>query len=132
LERDKSRPDYYIGKSLILDSDAGRTLKTLTKGGVRWGLSTKCLGQIMENTEGNDVKSPLIISVDAVFDPSVSTAMAYVDGILENKQYIIGENGKICEACGDLERRMAKYPGKHQDAIRQHILESLQTFLKSI
>lgn len=131
LERDKSDPDYYIGKSLILSTPSGKILESLVHDGVRFGKSTKCLGQISESTDGfNVVKSPIVLLVDNVFDPSVATA--FVNGILENKEYIISDDGKIAEEYSKLEKRLAKYPSHHRDAINEYIRESLEKFLKSI
>lgn len=130
LERDKHDPDFYMGKSLVLSTPSGKILESLIKDRVRFGKSTKVLGQIQESSDGNKVKSPIILLVDNVFDPSVSTA--FVQGILENKEYIISDDGKIAESYQKLEKKLAKYPSRHQEAIREHILESLQSFLKSI
>lgn len=131
LERSNDNPDYYIGKSLVLSTPSGRILEGLIEDGVKFGKSSKCLGQINESHDGyNRVKSPIILTIDNVFDPSVATA--FVNGILENKEYIISDDGKIAESVFQLEKKLAKYPGKHSDAIRQHFLESLQTFLKTI
>lgn len=131
LERDKSDPDYYIGKSLILSTPSGKILESLVHDGVRFGKSTKCLGQISESADGfNVVKSPIVLLVDNVFDPSVATA--FVNGILENKEYIISDDGRVAEAYSKLEKNLSKYPGKHRDAINQYIKESLEKFLKSI
>jgi len=131
LKRDPHDPDYYIGRSMILSTPSGKILESLVHDGVNVGKSTKVLGQIAESSDGfNRVKSPIILLVDNVFDPSVSTA--FVNGILENKEYIISDDGKIAEAYGQLEKRLAKYPSRHRDAIKEHILESLQMFLKSI
>lgn len=131
LERDRSDPDYYIGKSMILSTPSGKILESLVHDGVRFGKSSKCLGQISESSDGyNRVKSPIILLVDNVFDPSVSTA--FVNGILENKEYIISDDGKIAEAYEGLQKNLSKYPSRHRDAIKQHILESLNQFLAKI
>ena len=131
LERDKHDTNYYIGKSLILSTPSGKILESLVHDGVRFGKSTKCLGQISESSDGfNVVKSPIVLLVDNVFDPSVATA--FVNGILENKEYIISDDGRIAEAYGKLEKSLSKYPGKHRDAINQYIRESLEKFLQSI
>ena len=53
LERDKSDPDYYIGKSLVLNTPSGKILNTLVTDGVRVGKSTKVLGRIEENSLGH-------------------------------------------------------------------------------
>jgi len=131
LERDAHDPDYYIGKSMILSTPSGKILESLVHDGVKFGKSSKCLGQISESSDGfNRVKSPLILLVDNVFDPSVSTA--FVNGILENKSYIIADDGHIAEAYASLEKKLSKYPSHHRDDIKKHILESLQQFLKNI
>lgn len=131
LERDKHNPDYYIGKSMILSTPSGKILESLVHDGVKFGKSTKCLGQISESSDGyNIVSSPIILLVDNVFDPSVSTA--FVNGILENKEYIISDDGRVAEAYNALEKKLAKYPSKHRDAINQYIRESLEKFLANI
>ena len=130
LERDKSNPDYFIGKSLVLSTPSGRILECLIRDGLKFGKSTKCLGQIIEESSGNRVKHPIILGVDNVYDPSVSTA--FVNGIYESKEYIISDDGKIAEAYQALEKHLSKYPNRHSDAIRQHILEGLQKFLTQI
>lgn len=131
LERDKHDSDFYIGKSLILSTPSGKILESLVHDGVKFGKSTKCLGQISESTDGfNIVKSPIVLLVDNVFDPSVATA--FVNGILENKEYIISDDGRVAEAYGALEKKLAKYPSKHRDAINEYIRESLEKFLGTI
>jgi hypothetical protein len=131
LERDKSDPDYYIGKSLILRTPSGKVLETLVEDGVKFGKSTKCLGQISESTDGfNVVKSPIVLLVDNVFDPSVATA--FVNGILENKEYIISDDGRVAETYAALEKKLSKYPSRHKDAINEYIRESLEKFLKAL
>ncbi len=132
MERDKHDSNYYIGKSMILSTPSGKILESLVHDGVKFGKSTKVLGTIQESSSDqyNRVKNPIMLLVDNVFDPSVSTA--FVNGILENKSYIIADDGRINEAYDALEKKLAKYPSKHGDAIKQHILESLQSFLKTI
>lgn len=130
LERCNNDPNYFIGKSMVLGTPSGKILETLIEDGVKFGKSSKCLGQISESSQGNFVRSPIILTIDNVWDPSVATA--FVNGILENKEYIIADDGAVAEAYEGLEKRLSKYPGKHSEAIRSHILESLQNFLKTL
>jgi hypothetical protein len=131
LERDKQNPNYYIGKSLILSTPSGKILESLVHDGVKFGKSTKCLGQISESNDGyNIVSNPIILLVDNVFDPSVSTA--FVNGILENKEYIISDDGRVAENYNQLEKRLSKYPSRHRDAINDYIKESLEKFLANL
>lgn len=132
LTRDSSNPDYFIGKSKVLSTPSGKILESLIEDGLKFGMSTKCLGQIQEQ-EGKGyhvVTSPIVLGVDAVYDPSVSTA--FVNGILENKSYIIADDGNVAEAYSQLEKRLSKYPSRHRDAINDYIRESLEKFLKQL
>jgi hypothetical protein len=65
-----------------------------------------------------------------VYEPSANSE--FVNGILENKEYIISDDGKVAESFVQLEKKLAKYPGKHRDAINEYIRESLEKFLKTI
>ena len=133
LKRDSSNPDYFVGKSEVITANpSGKILEGLIKHNLRFGLSTKCLGSVTESAEDNAnyVKSPIILSVDAVYEPSANSE--FVNGILENKQYIISDDGKVAEAYEKLEKKLAKYPSRHRDAINSYIRESLEKFLQSI
>jgi hypothetical protein len=131
LERDRHDPDYYIGRSLVLSTPSGKILESLIQDGVKFGKSTKCLGQINESSDGyNRVKMPILVLVDNVFDPSVSTA--FVNGICENRDYIIGDDGKIAQAYEALDKSLSKYPSRHSDEIRSYVFETLQKFLATI
>lgn len=133
LKRDSSDSNYFIGKSEVITANpSGKILEGLIKHNMRFGLSSKCLGAIVESKDDNAnyVKSPIILSIDAVYEPSANSE--FVNGILENKEYIISDDGKIAEAYSKLEKRLSKYPNRHRDAINEYIKESLEKFLKSI
>lgn len=128
LERESDNSNYYIGKSEILTSNPpGRILEGLIKHNMKFGVSSKCLGRIVESSDGNKVKSPIIIGIDAVYDPSAQTA--FVNGICENREYIIGNDGRIAQAYEALDKSLSKYPSRHSDEIRAYIFENLQKFL---
>lgn len=130
LEQDSSNSDYYIGKSMILSSPSGKILESHIRDDMKFGMSSKCLGQIKEGISGNTVKSPIILGVDAVYDPSIGHK--FVNGILENREYIIGDDGKIAEAYDRLDAKLAKFPSKYRSEINTYIFESFQKFLKDI
>jgi len=129
LNRESDRPNFYKGKCLILDTPLGRTLRTLGESKVRWGFSSKVLGSIEEKDDYSIIKRPQVVSVDAVFQPSIGK---FANGILENVQFIVGDDGRAFEAYEKLEKSISKYPSHHKDQIRAHIVESLKRFLKSI
>jgi hypothetical protein len=139
LERDKENSNFYIGKSHVLTTPSGKILESLIKDDFRVGMSSRCLGRIVQESSYSTVKDPIIVSIDAVFDPSIggggsvkNDSIGFVNGIYENKEYIISDDGHVAEAYAKLEKHLAKYPSRHKDAIKQHIMEGLQTFLKSI
>lgn len=139
LERDKSQPNFYTGKSVVLSTPSGKILESLIHDNFTVGMSSRCLGRVVQESAFSTVKDPILISVDTVFEPSIGgggslkkDSIGFVNGILENKEYIIGDDERVYEAYQKLEKSISKYPTHHQDAIRQHIMESLQTFLKSI
>jgi Prohead core protein serine protease len=127
--RDDSRPDYYIGKAEILDTPAGRTLRHITESGITWGYSTKAVGVLEEGNGGSIVRRPQFLTIDSVFQPSINE---FSQGILENKEFIIGNDGIAYEAFQKLEKHLSKYPSKHSDAIKAHILEGFKRLLKDI
>ncbi len=129
LYRDSKRPNYYIGKAEVLDTPSGRTLRHLTESGITWGYSTKAVGILEEGTKGSIVRSPQFLTIDCVFQPSINE---FSKGILENKEFIIGNDGHVAEAFEKLERHLAKYPTHHRDAINRHILEGFQRLLKAL
>ena len=131
LEQDKKDPDLYIGKSEVITANPpGRILKGLIDSNFTFGVSTKILGSIVESSRGNLVKSILLVGIDAVYEPSAQTC--FVNGILENREYIIGDDGRVAEAYAALDKKLSKYPSKHSDEIRAYILENLQKFLTQI
>lgn len=131
LKRESDGSNYFIGKSEILTANPpGRILEGLIKHNMKFGVSSKCLGRIVESSDGNKVKSPIIIGIDAVYDPSAQTA--FVNGICENREYIIGDDGNVARAYESLDKSLSKYPSKHSDEIRAYIFENLQKFLAKI
>jgi hypothetical protein len=130
LTPDPTNENYYIGKSMVLSTPSGKVLSSLIADDMAFGMSTKALGQIQESSSANYVKSIVLLSVDAVYDPSLGPD--FVNGILENREYIIGDDGKIAEAYEKLDKKLAKYPSKYRSEINQYIFESFQRFLKDI
>lgn len=87
----KQEGNYFIGKSKILSTPLGQLTKTLMNDGVRLGISSRALGKISESSNGNRVSNFHLICCDVVHDPSVGNA--FVDGILESREFIINYDG---------------------------------------
>lgn len=120
-----------IGKAEILkENPAGRIVETFLKKKLRLGVSTRGLGALAEkpNQDGSkNVDSYEMIAVDIVADPSAP--QGFVDGILENKEYIIKQDGVIIECYNNLEKEVSNLP-KNSILKEQLYLLSLEKFLK--
>lgn len=106
-----------IGVARILSTPKGRIAKDLIESGVKLGVSTRGIGTLTGNKVNKDFK---LITVDLVADPSAPNA--FVEGILENKEYII-ENNRIIEV--DFEKIEKKLHNNSKD-----IKSVLNDFLK--
>ena len=122
-----------IGKAKVLiNHPCGRILQTFLDDKLRTGVSTRGLGALSENQNSDgskDVEAYEMIAIDSVADPSAPRG--FVDGILENKQYIVQDNGIILECYNDLERNLSVLPRK-LDARATHFIGALTDFLDKI
>jgi len=92
-----------IGVAKLLDTPTGRIAQSLVKEGILLGVSTRGVGSLDGERVNQDYK---MITIDIVADPSAPNA--FVDGILENKEFII-ENDQIIEvAIEQLQKNVAK------------------------
>lgn len=121
-----------IGKAeIITENPCGRIVKTLLDKKLRLGTSTRGLGSLAEN-ENNDgskqVNSYELIASDIVADPSAPKG--FVEGILENKEYIIKDDGVIVECYENLEKELRVLPKKTDDK-NKVFLNAFENFLKN-
>lgn len=87
----------YIGRAKILETPMGNIARGLLDGGANLGVSSRALGSLKMNEEGvNVVQDDFMLSTaaDIVADPSAPDA--YVQGIMENKEWIFVD-GKFVE-----------------------------------
>ena len=65
-----------------------------------------------------------LVAVDCVSDPSCPKA--FVNGILESKQFVLAKDGKFEEAYDTLENSIAELPKKELDLyLRDQVIEFL-------
>jgi hypothetical protein len=127
----KQNGNYFIGKSLILDTPMGQLLKSLVKDKIQMGISTRGLGNLTESSAGKQVSNFHLICLDVVHQPSVQNAM--LESVLESKEWLIGTDGKIIEVSADafnnLKEGVSKIP-KHDADI--FLKEQLMKFINSL
>lgn len=128
----KQNGNYFMGKSLILDTPMGQLLKSLVKDKIQMGISTRGLGSLSEGKEGGKTVTNFhLICLDVVHQPSVQNAM--LESILESKEWILGTDGRIIEsslaAHAGLKSTLSSIPRHEADAF---IKESLTNFIKKL
>jgi hypothetical protein len=119
--------NVFYGKSKVLSTPCGLIVKSLINDGVKVGMSSRALGTLEEGSGHNIVRNLKLVAVDCVADPSYPKA--FVNGILESKQWVIAENGKYEEIYDNFTKSISKLPVKGvDDFLREHIIK----FLRSI
>jgi Prohead core protein serine protease len=84
------------GESVVLSTPTGQIVRSLINDGVKVGMSSRALGQLSEESNGiNRVNEMRLIAVDCVADPSCPRA--FVNGILESKQFVVAQDGRYEE-----------------------------------
>jgi len=122
--------NVFYGKSKVLSTPTGLIVRSLINDGVRVGMSSRALGQLIpeNNRDGvNRVKDFKLVAIDCVADPSFPKA--FVNGILESKQYVLNQYGQFEEAYDDFEKTVATMPLKGKDAF---LRENMLKFIKSL
>jgi hypothetical protein len=119
--------DYFVGKAKVLSTPTGQILRALINDGVKVGMSTRALGQLMENNDYNLVQNMHLVAIDAVADPSYPKA--FVNGILESKTYVVEQDGSFGEVYENFEKSLKTIP-KHD--IESYLRQQIIKFINSI
>ena len=104
----------FVGKAKVLDTPMGKIVKSLIDEGAKLGVSSRGMGSLKKNSSGiNEVQSDFILSaVDIVADPSAPDA--FVNGILEGKEWV-WDNGLLRE------QQIAQYERQIKQASRRNL-----------
>ena len=111
----------FIGEAKIMDTPMGKIVKNLMDEGAKLGVSSRGMGSLRQKGGANVVSDDfyLATAADIVADPSAPNA--FVEGIMEGKEWV-WNNGALVEAhVADLKKRFDVK--KHQ---RQVNLEALE------
>jgi len=114
-----------MGVARLIDTPMGRIAKTLVDEGIIVGMSTRGVGTLDGATVKEDYK---LITVDIVADPSAPNC--FVEGVLENKDYVIDGDQIVEIAVNNLRKKVdKKYDPK---SISGHTLTYMLDFLDEI
>ena len=96
IERLSEDGNNFVGRAKILDTPNGKIAKSLLDEGVRLGVSSRGMGSLKKESTCNVVQDDFMLATaaDIVADPSAPDA--FVDGIMEGKEWIYA-NGAIHE-----------------------------------
>jgi hypothetical protein len=123
LEEDNKQ---WIGEAVMLCSDekhgirgtvCADTLYSLTQYGTKWGVSSRAMGTVDEET--GIVSDLNLVTIDTVLNPSIgemvtSDGNRFVNGILESKSFVCNNHGEIVECkFNNFEKKIAKMPKTH-------------------
>ena len=117
----------FYGKAKVLSTPMGQILRALINDGVKVGMSTRALGSLQEESSYSLVKNMRLVAVDAVADPSFPKA--FVNGILESKQWVVSDNGKYEEIYENFEKSVGKLP-KHD--MGNYLKDQILKFINSL
>ena len=97
IERLSEDGNNFVGRAKILDTPNGKIAKSLLDEGVRLGVSSRGMGSLKKESNCNVVQDDFMLATaaDIVADPSAPDA--FVDGIMEGKEWI-WDNGILKES----------------------------------
>jgi hypothetical protein len=109
----KQNGNIFEGKSKILSTPMGQVVRSLIMDGVKLGVSSRALGKVDNRNGYGHVSDFRLVAIDVVADPSVPTA--FVNGILESKQWVLADDGKFEQVYENFEKSISKLPSKDKD-----------------
>ena len=125
----KQNGNIFEGKSKVLNTPTGILIKTLLQDGVKIGVSSRALGKLKPQGDCNIVEEFKLVAIDVVADPSVPTA--FVNGILESKQWILGESGEFEPVFANFEKKISTLPLKNKnDYLKEQMLSFVEKLKK--
>ena len=120
--------NVFYGKSKVLSTPTGLIVRSLISDGVKVGMSTRGLGQLVSESSGNSrVKDFRLVAVDCVADPSFPKA--FVNGILESKQYVLAQNGSFEELYDSFENKIKTLPRNNKE---EYLKNSILSFINNL
>jgi hypothetical protein len=114
----------WVGKARVLDTPMGTIAKQIVDGGGQLGVSSRGIGSLKEQN-GVAVVQPdymLCTAADIVADPSAPDA--YVQGIMENREWMFVDGVFTYKDIEDSKLRMQKTSTKqlHEQALKEFAL----------
>jgi hypothetical protein len=120
--------NVFFGKSKVLSTPMGMIVKSLIQDGVKVGMSSRALGKLTESSNGsNKVSDFRLVAIDCVADPSFPKA--FVDGILESKQFVLKESGQYEEVYDSFASALSNLP---KNDVENFLKEQVVLFFRKL
>lgn len=124
----KQDGNVFYGKSKVLTTPMGMLVRSLVNDGVKVGMSSRALGKLTEQDNGvSRVTEMRLVAVDCVADPSFPKA--FVNGILESKQFVVEADGHFAEIYSNFENAISRLPRKD---VEGYLKEQIIGFFKKL
>lgn len=120
----------FKGKALVLETPYGQIVKNFIDSGVNLGVSSRAMGSVVMTKEGYNLVQDdlrLATAADIVADPSAPGA--FVQGIMENKEWLFVE-GRFVEVDFDNAKRQIRQAPRTQ--IESVALKLFENYLSKL
>jgi len=120
----------FRGKALVLETPYGQIVKNFIDSGVNLGVSSRALGSVVMTKEGYNLVQDdlrLATAADIVADPSAPGA--FVQGIMENKEWLFVE-GRFVERDIDNAKRQIRAASSRQ--VEEVALKLFENYLSKL
>jgi hypothetical protein len=121
----KEDGNNYIGKAKIMDTPMGKIAKNLLDEGAQLAVSSRGLGSLKVNNEGiNEVQDDFFLSTaaDIVADPSAPDA--FVQGIMENKEWIFVDGMWTYQNMDETKKLIEQTQRKQLEDVKMKVFEN--------
>lgn len=122
--------DCFVGKAMILETPYGQIVKNFIDSGVSLGVSSRGMGSLQPTKEGYNLVQDdfrLATAADIVADPSAPGA--FVNGIMENKEWLYVE-GRFVEVDIENAKRQIRKASSRQ--VEEVALNLFENFLRKL
>ena len=129
IERLSEDGNNFVGRAKILDTPNGKIAKSLLDEGVRLGVSSRGMGSLKKESTCNVVQDDFMLATaaDIVADPSAPDA--FVDGIMEGKEWI-WDNGILKEsAIAEIKKEIEQATLRN---LQERKISAFEKFLRSL
>ena len=126
----KENGNTFVGRALIMETPYGNIARNLIESGVNLGVSSRALGSVTMTKEGYNLVQDdlrLATAADIVADPSAPGA--FVQGIMENKEWMFVE-GRFVESDIDYSKQQIRKASRKE--IEAVGLQLFENFLRKL